>query len=107
MRNRKSTLTSPFFKPKASALRKGGAHRPLSSAAAGEARYSAQSVSFPSLLGGVRLVVRSLSDGPAPELSLTGADDNAERAEQASGVRTRTAAAKGAGRPGLPGMGCV
>lgn len=45
MRNRKGTLTSPPPIPKASILRKGGAHRPWSSAASGgEARYSAQSV---------------------------------------------------------------
>lgn len=39
--------------------------------------------SFPSLLGGVPLVVRIVSDGPTSELSLTGADDSAERTERA------------------------
>lgn len=103
MRGRMGTPTSPPLSPRASVLRKGGTHRPSSSAAGGEARDSAQSVSFPSLLGGVGLVVGSFSDGPTPELSLTGADDSAERAERASGVGTRTAAATGAGRGG---QGC-
>lgn len=87
MRDPKGTLTSPPLSPRAAVLRKGGAHRPSSSAAGGEARDSAQSVSFPSLLGGVGLVVRSVSDGPTSELSLTGADDSAERAERAGWVR--------------------
>lgn len=75
-------LISPPLSPRASVLLKGGAHRPSSSAAGGEARDSAQSVSFPSLLGGVVLVVRRVSDGPTPELNLAGADDSAERAER-------------------------
>lgn len=103
MCDHKGTLTNPLLSPRASVLRKGGAHRPSSSAACGEAGDSAQSVSFPSLLGGVGLVVRSVSYGPTPELSLTGADDSAERDERAGWVRT--AAATGAGRPGLLGMG--
>lgn len=104
MRDCKGPLTSPPLSPRASVPRKGGAHRPSNSAAGDEAWDSAQSVSFPSLLGGVGLVVRSVSESPTPELSLTGADDSAERAERASGVGTRTAAATGAGRPGLLGM---
>jgi hypothetical protein len=84
MRDCKGTLTSPPLSPRASVPRKGGAHRPSNSAAGGEAWDSAQSVSFPSLLGGVGLVVRSVSDSPTPELSLTGADDSAERAKRAS-----------------------
>lgn len=60
--------------------------------------------SFPSLLGGVRLVVRIVSDGPTSELSLTGADDSAERTERAGWGREQQLQ-RGAGRPGLPGMG--
>lgn len=58
--------------------------------------------SFPSLLGGVRLVVRTVSDGPTPELSLTGADDSAERTEQAGWGREQQLR-RGAGRGG---QGC-
>lgn len=61
--------------------------------------------SFPSsLLGGVRLVVRVVSDGPTPELSLTGADDSAERTERGGWGREQQLQ-RGAGRPVLPGMG--
>lgn len=60
--------------------------------------------SFPSLLGGVRLVVWIVSDGPTSELSLTGADDSAERTERAGWGREQQLQ-RGAGRPGLPGMG--
>lgn len=60
--------------------------------------------SFPSLLGGVRLVVRIVSDGPTSELSLTVADDSAERTERAGWGREQQLQ-RGAGRPGLPGMG--
>lgn len=49
-------------------------------------------------------MVRSVSDGPTPELSLTGADDSAERAERVGWV-CRTTAVTGAGQPGLLGMG--
>lgn len=96
----KGPLTNPPLSPRAAVLRKGGAYRPSSSAAGGEARDSAQSVFFPSLLGGVGLVVWSVSDGPTPELSLTGADDSAERAERAGWVREQQL------QQGRGGQGC-
>lgn len=47
-------------------------------------------------------MVRSVSDGPTPELSLTGADDSAERTEQAGWGREQQLQS-GAGRGG---QGC-
>lgn len=85
-------------------LRRGGAHRPPSSAAGSGGARIPPNLSVSSLLqpAGVGLSVRCAPGGPTHGSSLGGADDKAERAGQG---RVGAAAAAGAGRPGLPGSG--
>lgn len=105
MRNCTGTPTSPPLSPSASLLRKGGVHRPSSSDAGGEARDSAQSVSFPSLLGGAGLVVRSVSCVGQPHSGvvpgqMTVQKGLSERGGDANGSCNRGGAAGAAGNGG-------